>query len=293
MKNVREMILVTRPWGFILPIVCVSFSSSLTYYIYRIFDIQLFILTLLGTILLNASVDVLNDYFDYKRGLDSESSGTVKYRLHPIVHGVLTPNNTLLYGLILGAIGMAIAIYLTLFRFFAIIFALIGLFMVYAYNGPPFSFKYKALGEIEVFITYSFLIVASSYIMSDHISIIFFFDSLPIASIITAILVANNMRDANTDKLNGIRTLATLFPRKINKIYMFLLIILPYTLIPLLILFGYLPILDIFVLFTLPFSIKIGKYVSANLPIDSDPQTSKVLILFGSTYVFLTLLSSF
>lgn len=293
MKNIYQMILITRPWGFILPIVCVSFSFSLGYYIYRIFNIQFFILTLLGTVLFNASVDVLNDYFDYKKGLDSENSGTVKYRLHPIVHGVLTSTNTLLYGLILGMIGIAIAIYLTLFRFYAIIFALIGFFMVYAYNGPPFSCKYNALGEIEVFITYSFLIIASYYITSDHISIISFFDSLPLASIITAILVANNMRDANTDKLNKIKTLATIFPDKIKKIYLFLLIILPYSLIPLLILFGYLPYLDILILLTLPLSTKIGKYVYTNLPIDSDPQTAKVLMIFGLTYVFLTLLSSF
>ena len=293
MKNIYQMILITRPWGFILPIVCVSFSFSLGYYIYRIFNIQFFILTILGTLLFNASVDVLNDYFDYKKGLDSENSGTVKYRLHPIVHGVLTSTNTLLYGLILGMIGMAIAIYLTLFRFYAIIFALIGFFMVYAYNGPPFSCKYKALGEIEVFITYSFLIIASYYITTGHISIISFFDSLPLASIITAILVANNMRDANTDKLNKIKTLATIFPDKIKKIYLFLLIILPYSLIPLLILFGYLPYLDILILLTLPLSTKIGKYVYTNLPIDSDPQTAKVLIIFGLTYVFLTLLSSF
>jgi 1,4-dihydroxy-2-naphthoate octaprenyltransferase len=292
MKNIKQMVLVTRPWGLILPVICVSFSFSLAYYIYKIFNIEYFILTLLGIALLNASVDVLNDYFDYKKGLDSENSGTVKYRLHPIVHHVLSPRDTLLYGVILGVTSIAIAIYLTLFRFFAIIFGLIGFFMVYAYNGPPLSLKYKALGEIEVFITYSFIIVASYYISSGFISVIPLFDSLPIASIITAILIANNMRDMEVDKSNKIKTLAIIYPNKINVIYLFLLIFLPYSLVTLLTILGYLPMLDILILFTLPFSIKIANYVYNNLPIDSDPQTSKVLILFGLVYVFLTSLGS-
>lgn len=44
------------------------------------------------------------------------------------------------------------------------------------------------------------------------------------------------MRDTNTDKLNKIKTLAIIFPDKIKKIYLFLLIVLPYSLIPFLIL---------------------------------------------------------
>ena len=293
MISIRKIILITRPWAFILSIIRVSFSFSLAYYIYGTFNVQFFLLTLLGVILLHASMNVLNDYFDYKKGLDTESSGTVKYRLHPIVHGVLTPRGTMLYGLVLGVLGLLIAVYLALFRILAIIFGLIGFFIVYAYHGPPFSLKYKGLGEILDFIANSLNVVASFYIASDKISIISLFDSLPIASIATAVLVADNMRDADTDKLNGIKTLATLFPRRINEIYLFLSVVFPYSLIPILILLGYLPTLDILTLLTLPLSVRIARYVTANLLPDSGRQSSRVITLFGTAYVLLTLLGSF
>ena len=59
-------------------------------------------------------VNVLNDYFDYRRGLDRPGVGTIEYRPHPIVHNILTPGFTSAYGLVTGIMGLALAVLATI-----------------------------------------------------------------------------------------------------------------------------------------------------------------------------------
>ncbi|ARM75302.1 hypothetical protein B6F84_04145 [Acidianus manzaensis] len=290
--SIKNMILITRPWGFIMPTICVSLSYVLGFYFLKIFNLVFYILTLIGVILLNASVDVMNDYFDFKYKVDTENSNTANYRLHPIIHKILSTKQTLIYAIILALIALVIASYLTLSRLYALPFGLIGLLFVYMYNGPPFLLKYRALGEIEIPITYSFIIFASYYIATGLLSYIVFIDGLPIAFLITSILIANNMRDREKDEESNVKTLAILFPRFTNILYLSLIILSYLILIPLAIL-RYIPLLAILTMITMPFAINKALFISRKLPKDSDPQTANILTLFGIFYIILILLSGF
>ena len=54
----------------------VSVGLAFTYYNYLVFDILSAILTYVGVIFLHASVDIFNDYWDFKRGIDTTTTRT-------------------------------------------------------------------------------------------------------------------------------------------------------------------------------------------------------------------------
>jgi 1,4-dihydroxy-2-naphthoate octaprenyltransferase len=71
--------------------------------------------------------------------------------------------------------------------------------------------KYKALGDIDIFLTYSLLpILGTSYVAIGEFNLQTLWLSVPIGLITVAILHVNNLRDIGHDKRAGIRTFAML-----------------------------------------------------------------------------------
>jgi 1,4-dihydroxy-2-naphthoate octaprenyltransferase len=101
-------------------------------------------------------------------------------------------------------------IYLTLVSGWVII--LIGFLAILAavtYSGGPFAYGYKGLGELFVFIFFGFAAVCGTYYaQAVSISLLALFSSIPVGLFIVAILVVNNLRDIESDRAAGKRTLA-------------------------------------------------------------------------------------
>ncbi|BCS93323.1 MAG: 1,4-dihydroxy-2-naphthoate octaprenyltransferase [Metallosphaera javensis (ex Sakai et al. 2022)] len=283
----RNLFVVSRPWSFIMPVICTSFAFSLGYYMTRSFNPLFYILVLLGTVLLNASVNVLNDYFDYVRGIDTrENTG---YRVHPIIHGVLSQRDTLILGIALGVVGLGTAIYLTLYRPLALPLGLLGVLLLYMYNGPPFNLKHRALGEILVFVTYDLIVLGGYYISTGTISMAGILDGIPLALPIAGVLMVNNLRDIESDRGKGAKTLAILYPDLSRRLYVAFMTC-PYLALASLVAVKLLPISAIISLFTGYFVIRRSLKISRELPPDSPAQTSQIFMLFGALYVISTLL---
>ena len=98
-----------------------------------------------------------------------------------------------------------------------------------AYTGGPFPLGYNGLGDLFVFIFFGLIaVVGTYYVQALEVTNIAFIASIPIGAIATAILVVNNVRDVDTDRLVGKRTLAVLFGRTATRMQYILIMVLSY-----------------------------------------------------------------
>ena len=102
MNIYRNWFLASRPWSFTMTAISVSVGAALAA-IDGDFSWILYLMTLLGTILLHAATNLINDYYDVKSGVDTQEVSTAQYRPHPLVEGKLKAEHVafaayLLYG---------------------------------------------------------------------------------------------------------------------------------------------------------------------------------------------------
>lgn len=179
-----------------------------------VFDAGLFLLALIGTLLLQSSANLINEYADYQRGADRlKQAGqgmTIKQKiLKPasVRNGaILTTAGGCLLGLFLlsqsGPLLWLIGIG--------------GVLAAVAYTAGPFPLAYHGLGEIAVAVFMGPAIVVGAYYVmlpaaaNARIAELCLI-SLPIAFMVTAILQANNIRDMDADRAVNKRTLAVIF----------------------------------------------------------------------------------
>jgi 1,4-dihydroxy-2-naphthoate octaprenyltransferase len=83
-----------------------------------------------------------------------------------------------------------------------------------AYSGGPFPLASNGLGEIFVFIFFGLVAVGGTYyIQAKVLTTVALMAAVPPGLLITAIMVVNNLRDIDTDKKAGKRTLAVMLGR--------------------------------------------------------------------------------
>lgn len=167
-----------------------------------------FILAALGAAVVHAASNLLNDYFDFRGGVDTaETQGASRGML---VSGRMTPREVLLESLLGWLIAAALALYFVL-AVGPVLLPLIagGLLLGAGYTTAPLRLKYRALGDACVFLAFGVGITLGAYaVQTGHLAWTPVWYSLPIGLLIWAILHANNLRDIATDRIARIRTLA-------------------------------------------------------------------------------------
>ncbi|MFQ5948519.1 MAG: 1,4-dihydroxy-2-naphthoate octaprenyltransferase, partial [Acidimicrobiia bacterium] len=82
------------------------------------------------------------------------------------------------------------------------------------YTGGPKPYGYRGLGEIFVFVFFGLVATVGSRFVHDRSAPLdAWLVAIPVGFLVTAILVANNIRDMDTDAAAGKRTLAVLIGR--------------------------------------------------------------------------------
>ena len=99
---------------------------------------------------------------------------------------------------------------------------LVGLVAGYSYTGPPFHFKYRALGVPLVFFLMGPLeVVGTYYAITGRYTSAALVASIPIGFLVAAILHANEWRDISEDARTGFRTLsAEIGARRAHVVYL-------------------------------------------------------------------------
>lgn len=194
------------------------------------------LLTVLGCIAIHSVSNLVNDYFDFRSGLDSAQNFGLK---NPLVRGSLTLADMRRMIATTFAIAIAVALYFVLCCGLPILYlVLFGAFSAWFYTAPPFKLKYRGGGDLQVILSFGILITVGSYYTQVYSIEPFFGEriwllvalSLPQSLLINAILHANNHRDRESDVRHGARTLATRLSEQNSERYQYLLLSMAYSL---------------------------------------------------------------
>lgn len=221
-----------------------------------------FAITLIASVFIHAGTNLINDYYDWKKGADTpESLGPNR----ALQQGMLTPHQVFWGGVICFAIGSVLGLYLVATRGLFILW--LGLFSVLAgwfYTAGPFAFAYTGLGEVVVFIFMGPIMVVGSYfVLAQSVPAHVIWLSMPVGLLVAAILHANNMRDLEGDLAKGKRTLANILGRRASRIEYYILVGGSYALLVLLVVLGIAPWYTLVTLVTLPSAIELLRAAAA------------------------------
>ena len=163
---------------------------------------------LLNIVLFHAASNIWSDYFDYKHKVDTEESFGVKI----LTSGQFAPKEIFWGALLLLGVACLAGAGLWLRTGMPLLYiGLGGLACAVLY---PYM-KYRALGDIVIFISYALLpMLGTAYVAVGRIDWQTFYLALPVGLITVAILHANNTRDVQTDRRAGIHTLVMCLGRR-------------------------------------------------------------------------------
>ena len=282
MSIYRNWFLASRPWSFTMTAISVSIGSALGA-IDGEFSWVLYLTTLLGTILLHAATNLINDYYDVKSGVDTQEVSTAQYRPHPLVERKLAADHVKIAAYVLYGLSILIGVYLAATRGWMLMWiGLIGAFASLTYTAPPLKYKYIALGEISVFLMWGPLMMAGAYfVQRQGFNMSTFWISLPFGTLVALVLLANNIRDINNDRKKGILTLAILLGHRKGLILYLLLMVFAYLGIVLMSIFGPLYWWSLIVLLSLPLAFRLLRQMIRQIPADADARTAQLDTAFG------------
>lgn len=175
-------------------------------------NLLLFGAMLLASLLIQAATNMFNEYYDFVRGLDNEGSVGIG---GAIVRDGIAPQTVL--GLAVGFFGLAIllGLYISASSSWWVLAAgLVSMLFGYLYTGGPYPIAYTPFGELFAgFFMGTVIVVISYFIQTRAITAQVFLVSIPVAILIGAILLANNIRDLDGDRASGRRTVAIVLGR--------------------------------------------------------------------------------
>ena len=178
---------------------------------------------LLGALLLQIGVNLANDYFDFKKGIDtSERLGPVRVTQS----GLISPDRVRLAMMIIFSGALAVGLYLTAVAGWPVLAVGIACILAsLAYSGGPFPLASHGLGDLFVFIFFGLVAVCGTYyVQALQITTQVLWLSVPVGFLITAIIVVNNLRDIPTDQKSGKNTLAVILGERGTKLEYLLLV---------------------------------------------------------------------
>ncbi|MFN5935807.1 MAG: 1,4-dihydroxy-2-naphthoate octaprenyltransferase, partial [Roseiflexaceae bacterium] len=222
MAAIRTWWGAVRPWSYTAAIIPVLLGAAVAAHEVPI-QWGYLVLAVIGSIAIQGGTNLMNDYYDYRKGTDTPA---VKGTGGALLRGDLTPAQIFWAGIIAFAIGATIGLYFVSERgAFIFWLGLCSVAVGYFYTAGPFALAYVGLGEIAVFIFMGpVMVLGSYYLQQPVISWPAVWVSLPVAFVVAAILHANNLRDIDTDRLNHKRTLATVFGRAGARIEYYILV---------------------------------------------------------------------
>ncbi len=206
-----------------------------------VFQLLPFVLSLIGVMLLQTAANLVNEYYDHKRGADTLK---VAGQGMAIKHFGLTPREVGVGAIVALLGGCLIGLFLLTQSGPALLWiGMGGALVAVTYTAGPFPLAYNGLGEVAAGVFMGPLIVVGAYyVMSrGQIAPDLWLISLPVALIVAAILHANNLRDMDADRAVNKRTLAVLLGRNAARVEYVLLVGGAYITLAALVLLLYLP----------------------------------------------------
>jgi 1,4-dihydroxy-2-naphthoate polyprenyltransferase len=177
------------------------------------FALGSFLAMLVGSLFIQAATNMFNEFYDERRGLDTATSVGIA---GSIVSGRVHARAVLLGALACYTVALFMGLYLIWVGGWPIL--LLGCLSAlggYLYSAGPRPIAYTAASELVVFLFMGVLIVLLAYaVQTGDFRLDVALAATPIGALVAAILLANNVRDMDSDRRGGRRTLPIVFGRQ-------------------------------------------------------------------------------
>ena len=277
---IRTWLRAIRLRFLLASVIAVSNGIALAFWKNKQIDLSDAILTFVGVICLHASIDLLNDYWDYKRGIDTATRRT-KFSggTGVLPENLLKPGNVYSVGLIFLLIGTLIGMYFVVIR--GIMIALLLGFAILAVYFYSTSIVNIGLGEAFVAIKGTLIVIGSYYVQTSSIGVGVVYVCIIMGILSASVLFVNSFPDYQADRSRGRRTLVILLGRqRAVKIFPWM-ILCTYVLIIAGIFLGYLKIYSLASLLSAPFAVSAIKRISK-----SYQDVEKLVPVMGATVAY-------
>ena len=165
---------------------------------------------LLCALLLQIGANLANDVFDFKKGVDTHE------RLGPLrvtQAGLLTQGQVYVgMGVVFGLAAL-LGVYLAWTAGWPVIaIGVLSILAALAYTGGPYPLGYHGLGEVFVFLFFGLAACCGTFfVLTGAFDLVSLWIAVPLGLLTVAILIVNNLRDIETDRATGKRSLAVVF----------------------------------------------------------------------------------
>ena len=238
------------------------------------------ILIMCGVLSLHASVDLLNDYWDFKRGIDTTTQRTkMSGGTGVLPEGLLKPKQVYAAGIIFLIAGAVIGAY---FVFTDGI--IIGLILAFAVLSVYFySTKIVDWGLAEIFIVIkgTMIVIGTYFIQTTQITESAVLGGIVVGTLSSFVLFITSFPDHDADKAKGRKTLVINLGKQKACTLFWVFPIIFYSVSIFAIIIGVFPIFCLIILSTIPLVIKFGKKLKQNYE-----KLDKLLPIMSSTLVF-------
>jgi 1,4-dihydroxy-2-naphthoate octaprenyltransferase len=236
MSGIRIWLMAARPRTLPAAVAPVLVGTALAGFAH-VFHPLRFVAALLSALFIQVGTNLSNDYSDARRGADAED------RLGPVrvtAGGLVPPRQVLIATYVSFGLAVLFGIYLIAVAGWELL--LVGAASILAgvaYTGGPRPYGYEGLGEVFVFLFFGIVAVAGSFFVQvERLTWEAFALAVPVGLLASAILVVNNVRDIDSDRRAGKRTLAVRLGRERTRVMYAVIVYLAYLLTPVTWLFG-------------------------------------------------------
>lgn len=165
---------------------------------------------------IQVGTNLANDYFDWKHGADTHA------RLGPVratQAGLIAPGRVLAGAWVAFGVAAMCGLVLVALRGWPV--AALGVASIAAgvlYTGGPVPYGYRGLGDPVCFLFFGIAAVCGTYYaQAGALTAAAIAAAIPVGLTVTAILVVNNLRDIDTDRAAGKRTLAVILGHRASR----------------------------------------------------------------------------
>ncbi|MCE5223878.1 prenyltransferase [bacterium] len=255
-KKVSDWAKIVRAQYMTLPVVLSIIGNALAYY-EGAFQWGVAVLSFIGLMLAHMSVNVINDYFDFKSGIDqvvtrspfNGGSGSIK-------DGIITTKATLSAGIALMAIAGLIGLFFMItVSWWLLPLILVAAFFIVAYSPKllkiPFAEWSAGIGLGALPIIGCYFVQTGTYSWSALLV------SIPSTILVHHLLLLNEIPDEKADRVGNRKTFPILFGKLATMNYYLILVLLMYLYIVACVIFHVFPVWSLVTLVTLPLVFKI------------------------------------